>query len=531
MPTPAKSATPRRRKSHASDIPGEPTVARVSTLPQAATFMGWGSGGGYGMADSSTARGYIYFPQLDTKREVTPYTRAEGLRKARFLDANVGLARRLLNGMGRLAMGTGLMPRFTTADKEWNKLMNARLEAVLGSALTYDLAGRRDFYSAQADDMTTAYRDGDLGKAYARDETGALRTARYEGHQLGGQPPQTSAEIAKTIFDGVRIDRHGRSLGFYIQSGEQQGDVVEIPAADFALLCNYERKGATRGVTILKHAINKMVDRGELEAMTSKGMKNAQRIGFAITREMGATKPPGLEGRGATGINPTRRADATDAAGTATRVKFEDVIDNTGGEIPELPAGFDIKTLLDSRPHPNTMEFFDYIARDAAMGCDFPHELLYSIWRLGGANVRYVMADAQSIIEREQQRYVDLFGARDLIAFATEELRTGRIRKCQDPMWWAHEFIPPARMTVDFGRDGSLHLEQIKCGALTYKRYLGWQGLTLSQLDEWLEEVAHVRAQAVLNALDPDWAVQQLYGRPGMPTPAEIPPQQQQSDS
>jgi hypothetical protein len=455
--------------------------------------MGWGSGQGYQHADWSNQQGYVYFPELNTQKEVTSYTRNEGLRKSRFLDANVGLARRLLRGMGRMAMGTGLMPSFTTGDKEWNKDINRRLRAVFGSALTYDLAGRQDFYSAQADDKTTAFRDGDLGKAYARDELGNLRVAYYEGHQIGGSRVKESATVAATMFDGVRMDRYNRRLGFLIQSGEQAGDAVEIDAANFALLCNFHRKGSPRGVSVLTHAINKMVRRGELEGMVSKGMMNAQRIGFALTREIGAAaKPPGWTG--STGVNPTRKETVTDAAGATKRVKVEDVIDSGGGEIPELPPGFDIKTLLDTRPHPNTMEFFDFIARDAAMGCDWPHELLYNIWRLGSANTRYVMADAQSIIEREQQGWIDQFGARDVIAFAAEELRTGRIRKCQDPEWWTHEFITPARMTIDVGREGALHLKQIQQGALTYKRFFGWQGLGLDQIDEWLDEVAHIKA-------------------------------------
>ena len=506
-----------------TSIPGEPAAHRVTGLTAAASVMGWGQGGqGYQMADWSNSRGYVYFPELNTQKEVTSYTRGEGLRKARFLDSNVGLAGRLLKGMGRMSMGTGLMPVATTRAKEWNKLANLRMAAVLGSALTYDLAGRQDYFAAQADDKTTAFRDGDLGKAYVRDELGNLRIAYYEGHQIGNNTAYLDAASTATIFDGVRMDRHNRRLGFFIQSGEQRGQTVEIPAADFALLCNFHRKGSPRGVTILKHAINKMVDREELGAMASKGMKNAARVGFALTRESGAPpKPPGWTG--GTGVNPVRKEAVTDAAGTSRKVKVEDVIDSGGGEIPELPPGHDIKMLLDTRPHPNTMEFFDYLARDAAMGCDWPHELLYSIWKLGGANTRYVMADAQSIIEREQQCWIDQFGARDYIAFLAEEIRTGRLPKCPDPEWWAHEFIAPARMTVDFGRDGALHLEQIKCAALTYKQFFGWRGQSLSQLDAWMEEVALVREQAKVNRLDPDWAVAQLYGRPGMASPAEVP--------
>jgi capsid protein len=484
----------RARPTSARIVPGEPAVTRTGTIAAAASSFGWGAGQGYGMADWSNARGYVYFPELDTRKEITPYTRGEGLRKARFLEANVGLARRLLLGMGRMAMGTGLMPSFTTKDKEWNKLMNARLAAVLGSPQTYDLAGKQDFFSAQADDMSTSYRDGDLGKVYARDEGGNLRIAYYEGHQIGGTPAgytEPMPNAPSRILDGVRVDRHNRTLSFVIQAGEQAGEGIEIPASDFALLSGFTRKGAPRGVTILKHAINKMVDRGELEAMASKGMKNAARIGFAITRDASApAKPPGWTG--STGVNPVRRESTTDAAGTTKRVKVEDVIDSNGGEIPELPAGYDIKTLLDERPHQNTIEFFDYLARDAAMGCDWPHELLYNIWKLGGASQRYVMADAQSIIEREQARWVMQFGTRDVVAFAVEQMRTGRVRKCQDPEWWAHEFIPPARITVDYGRDGKLQLEQIKSGALTFKRFFGWQGLGLEQVDEWLDEVKHI---------------------------------------
>lgn len=532
MPSPAKS--PRGVNVHTSrksgrgvnvhtspqPVPTEANVTRVGTVAQAAAVLGWGTGQGYQMADWSNQQGYVYFPELNTQREVTSYARGEGLRRARFLDANVGLAGRLLKGMGRMAMGTGLMPVSATRAKEWNKLANTRMAAVLGSAYTYDLAGRQDFYLGQADDKTTSYRDGDLGKAYARDEAGNLRVAYYEGHQIGGVPKGYSeaASTGAQIFDGVRLDRNSRRLSFMIQDGAQSGQAVEIDAGNFALLCGFNRKGSPRGVTILKHAINKMIRRGELEAMVTKGMMNAQRVGFALTRDVGAPpKPPGWNG--GTGINPVRKENTVDATGTTKRVKIEDVIDSGGGEIPELPPGFDIKTLLDTRPHPNTMEFFDYIARDAAMGCDWPHELLYSIWKLGGANTRYVMADAQSVIEREQQAWVDQFGARDYIAFLAEEIRTGRLPKCPDPEWWAHEFIPPARMTVDFGRDGHLHLEMIRGGALTFKRFFGWQGLRLNQLDEWMDEVATVIEGCQSRGFGPEvqaLVLECLYKRQGL---------------
>jgi hypothetical protein len=73
-------------------------------------------------------------------------------------------------------------------------------------------------------------------------------------------------------------------------------------------------------------------------------------------------------------------------------------------------------------------------------------------------------------------------------------MKTGRIPKCQDPEWWKHVWIPPPRLTVDFGRDGRLHLEQLKTGVITYSRLLGWQGQDFeTHTNKWLDELAFIK--------------------------------------
>jgi hypothetical protein len=74
-----------------------------------------------------------------------------------------------------------------------------------------------------------------------------------------------------------------------------------------------------------------------------------------------------------------------------------------GGEIPDLDPGQEIKLLLDDRPHPNTLGFYEYLARDISWGTDWPPEILWSIAALGSANTRYIMAEAQSLVEVGQQ--------------------------------------------------------------------------------------------------------------------------------
>lgn len=509
----------------ATQIPHEPNVHRV----RASTFTGFsGFGGqGYGMADFSNARGLVYFPQLDTRREVTPYTRTEGMRKARYSCANIGIANRVITGMGRMVAGTGSMPNPTTKATEWNKLCRARIDAVYGSALTYDLAGKYNGYTAQAPTLSARFRDGDVGKVFARDEAGNLRMATYEGHQIDG-----SDQTGDNIMDGVRVDRHNRAISFFIRGGEDAGKSVEVPAASMILLASYPNFGAPRGVTVLKHAINNMIDMGEMSSFLKHGVKAAARIGYALTRAVDAPgRPPGFTG--GTGVNPTRTQTVTKSDGTSAKVKTEEVFSQTGGEIPELPPGWDIKMLLDQRPHPNTFEFWDFLIRDISLGCDWPPELLWNIAKLGGANTRYVMADAQSVIEKEQQLFIDTCLAREYFAFVTEEIVKGRLPKCPDPEYWAHEWIPPSRLTVDYGREGKLHLEMIKSGALTFRRFFGWQGLGLDQIDSWLDEVKQITDGVEARFKDADgkpdqsmkqFILQALYQRVGLASSLEPAP-------
>jgi hypothetical protein len=51
------------------------------------------------------------------------------------------------------------------------------------------------------------------------------------------------------------------------------------------------------------------------------------------------------------------------------------------------------------------------------------------------------------------------------------------------PDWQMHTWLLPKRLTVDFGRDGKLHIEQAKRGMITLKSLYGFVG------DEWQIEV------------------------------------------
>jgi capsid protein len=447
----------------------------------AESYFGYGSGiggggggfmsNGYQGADFSRLRGMVYFPELDTRFDVTSYTRTEILRKVRFLYANHGLPKRIVNGCSRMVVGTGLTVHASTTDTAWNELAESYFYSRANSPVSWDVGGRYTFDKGQLANTRWRFRDGDAGNALTTSPTGQAMQAYYEGHQIGNG---TLAGTDNTDWrDGVLPDRHNRAIAYRILGFD--GEPVDIPASAFILNCDYDRGGAVRGLSMLHHAIPHLLDGTEILGFIKAGVKLANQFGYVIEDEPlpGGGSPTGAGRAG----GQTRQVDV----GGGKKITLEQV--HGGGVIPELGPGKRIKFLSDSRPHPNNIQLLDYMIRDIAWGCDLAPDILWNIAALGGANTRFVLADAQGWIEAQQQELVNTYCGRSYIHAIACGLATKRLRPCKDPQWWKHVWIPPPRLTVDFGRDGKMHLEQLKAGALTYKRLYGWQGL------DWKPEV------------------------------------------
>lgn len=483
-------------------LPGEPRVKAVDyTYPG-----GWMWGGsGYDGANTSASRGYVYFPQMDTRRDLDTYSRMEMIRRSRYLDANVGLAGRVNDGLASIVAGTGLMPLPKTLDTEWNRDRAALFEERNGSSGVFDLGGRWDFYSAQCGMERCRNRDGDIGAILTSSAAGLARLAFVEGHRIGNGVALTAAE-AKAMFDGVLVDGNNAAISYRVLGdGDSQADV---PVSNFLYLGNYSSPGKNRTPPTCHRAINHMLDRTELHGAFKNIIKSSSRIGYYIGKEAGsAPRPPGLP----VGVAPRVKVTLNDGK----KIDIEKVIAQ-GGEMPDLDPGHEIKMLLDTRPHPNTLGFLEEMMRDISWGVGLSPDLLWNIAKLGGANTRYVMAEAQTFIDIRQQNLVDRVLSRYYFYDTRKEINSGRLRECQDPKWWQVSWIPPRRMTVDIGRDGKLYLEQVRSGALTFRRMLGWDGLESEhELREWLNEMKMISDEAKLRGLDVDKTLDRIYGRPG----------------
>lgn len=444
---------------------------------------GWGTNG-HQAADFSRLQGYGYFPELDTRKEITTYTRTEVLRRVRLLLANNGFPRRIIYGLARLAAGTGLTPHALTTDREWNKAAEAFFAQSVESPFIFDIGKRYDFYSAQPFVLSAHYRDGDQATVLTESLAGRARFAFYEGHQVAN-PPDLSSDAAKYWRDGVRTDRNNAAISYGFLGDENA--FSEIPSESVLFMAEYERAGQSRCTSILEHAVKKMFNSSQILSYIQTGVKLTNLFGYWFEYEPNTPGGSGTAGGRIGG--PTQKVTTS----TGETVTLEKIFG--GGAIPDLPPGAKLKTNNSSHPHPNNLGLLDYLNRDIAWGAGVSPDLLWNIAMLGGANTRFILADAQSWIDKEQAKLIRCFCQRVWLYTIAKGMKTGALRRCTDPEWWKVGWIPPPRLTVDYGRDGKLYITQNQSCMLTLKTAYGWQGLDWQeQVTQWLDEIAYIKA-------------------------------------
>jgi capsid protein len=162
-----------------------------------------------------------------------------------------------------------------------------------------------------------------------------------------------------------------------------------------------------------------------------------------------------------------------------------------GGRSQSLPAGADMKTLQDSRPHPNQLDLLRWLVRDIAWGAGVAPEILWEQAGLGSAATRYLMAETRRWIENQQR--VQRYACQRMWTYTlAQEIKAGRVPKPTSDRWWSCKWIPQADMTIDRGRDGALEIKQIEKGLLTYQESYAKRG------KDWQEEMRQLAKEKAL---------------------------------
>jgi len=414
-------------------------------------------------------RTFIYMPTVEPRNELTNGTRVNIMRKARWLYNNVGLAARAVDGVARYVCGTGIIPAARTSDDAWNKQAEELFEDSVGrEAFGFDAGGQVNFYEAQSFIIRHVAIDGDFFGQFIKSESGRALVRFMGAEQVGN----ASTPLAQDEWqDGVRTDRYGRPTQYRILGSADAQRFTDVSADDILHFRRPVRIGYTRSPSWLARAALHLHDMADIVSFTKQTFKLASQPAFIIE------SPDAMQiGMGAA----LKKQDASTGS-----VTLDKLYSQSG--VVQLPPGSKLQQFKNEHPGNNFQAFLDFLARDISWGIGVSPEMLWSVAGIGGANTRYVLADAQVFFSELQEWLINQFCRRFWKYWVWSEIQAGRLPLRDD--WWRVDFIPPARATVDFGRDTKALLEIVRTGAMSTRRFAEMHGL-----DEEAEEDAAIAA-------------------------------------
>lgn len=433
---------------------------------------------GFDGANQSDRRGYIYWPTLDTKRELNTYSRTELLRKSRWLRANFGLANRICSGLADL-IGY-LTPVSMSGDEAWDSLCDDHWEDRAGEASVIDAAGQFGIRAMQIELNKAAFGDGDLLPVLIKGSTDGIMLANYEAHQICN--PQNNVDA--TWIDGVKINKFRRHVAYGLR--DDDGTIKTISAADALYYSHPDSMGRIRPPTILSHAVNHMQDISEILADVKLTIKVAAQLGLYLQND--SENPGGNDGpRSIAAALRNEQVTAGDGTPEHPKVEYkvEDLYQSQGGMM-NMPKGSKIGVIQDARPHPNQVALIEFLIRDICFGVGVAPDILWNISELGGANSRIANADLDRWISCRLLRlrsWLKKFRA----IWISNEIAAGRLPEPSGAaQFWKAGFLPQASLTADKGKVGKLNIELVQNNLRSLQTHYSEEGLS------WLRELRQI---------------------------------------
>ena len=501
----ARSRKHKQRQAAAAAIePRDSAAATVNDGFSSSAFLL--VGGGFQTAGQSESRGYLYWPNLDTRRQLTTWTREEIARKIEWLYIHFGFFRRLCHGMARM-LGF-LTPQPATTDEEWNDLAFEAFMGIAGSAEIWDRAGKFDFFEGQYQDNVQMFVRGDLIAVLTETLSGRARLAYYEAHQI-----TNGDRTGKHWVDGCQLDGFGKHIGYSLRDGEDPNKTVFVDARDAIYFGNFDNRGQVRPLSILHAAVLNMVDVVEVRGFTKTAIKNHSRLG--TVQETDAVAPPSSNGAGGFG-GPPQVTQVTMPDGTTQEINMELVM--TGGITPKLPPGVKVKVISDDRPSQNNMEFEKTLLKDGCHSVDLSYERLCDVSGITGPGLRLLNADDKRWVmirhHRQAKRCQRMYNY-----CIAKELKAGRLRMPnlkEGEFWWNKcLWIGLPTPDIDGGRTAQATLSDLQSGLTTWMEEAKIGGLFWKRrVRQAIAEVVFAKRECLLQAtaadIDPNEVTPQI---------------------
>jgi len=424
---------------------------------------------GLGRSDPNRQNIPFYFRQKDP---IPKWERVELIEMGRYLYSNDGIVKGAIDDLARYSFP--LIPQAITDNPEWN--FSAE-EYFNDWSVNADLKGRMHFYDLQRLASICLDRDGDVGIIHVEDNDG-VKLQIIEADLIQDQPRDTSR------FDqGVEYDARGKAVAYSVlEDNDRQDEYRIIPASQMCLLFDPERADQQRGISSIAHAVAHIRDKKEILQYEKMGVKNLSSFSAVLQSDY---DEPDEDAFGLSEI------DGTDAVGNPTEVTVSQM---QSGEIPVLRKGETLSAFQGNRPSSTFQGFLEFLVREFAVGLGMPYEFIWNPQSLTGPSQRFVMGKAQRKFEERQRLFGNVVKKTwmQVIARAVDE---GALPAQEG--WQKCRIQPPARLTIDIGRESREEREDVTAGLMSLSQHFGQRGLDWQgEVDQQAKEFSYIMEKA-----------------------------------
>lgn len=398
-----------------------------------------------------------------SKEPLLSWERRELINMGRYLYANDGIVKGAIDDLARYALP--LTPQAITSDNDWNTQAEALFQNWAEAA---DIKERIPFQDLQRLASVSIDRDGDVGVLFVESDNG-YKVQLIEADRIVDHPDQEG-----DYSQGVRLDKIGRPMSFCIR--EDGGEGYRIVRSDLMqLLLEPERADQVRGVSSISHAVAHLRDKKEILSFEKAGVKNISSFAAVLESEFDDIDEDAF------GLTEEQ---VTDAEGNTTEITVSQM---QSGSVPVLRKGEKLQTIDHNRPSQTFQGFLEFLVREFAVGLGLPYEFIWDTHGLTGPSQRFVIAKAQRKFE-ERQRLIAPMVKRAWVmvigdAIAKQLLPVG------PKGWELCKVQPPAKMTIDVGREAREERADVSSGLMSLREHFGARGL------DWQSELSQQAAE------------------------------------
>ena len=399
----------------------------------------------YEGANYSPAR--MYLPadlDKDADSTQTKWVRSRLITAARYIVANVGFAKGIVQDVKRYSVGSGLQRHSLSTDLGWKQAVE---EFLTYSDNRVDVTGRFNWNLMQGFIPQLEHVDGDCGFILDGSDPFYGKVQLIEAHRICYED-----EANESIVDGVETSNIGQPIAYWVSSGAGS---TRIPADSFVHCYEPTRSTATRGMSAFHAAANKIRDNHEILSAETKAVKRNSFMTMVEWNETGAP-PPGKSYFGL-GASPVAGKDVV------TEIAAD-------GETRYIKTGNNIKPWESNRPSATFTGFLDYNESDVLVGFGLPANWK-NLHKEGGATLRAAMAKAQRRFDEVTENVATICRRIDVWRIAKASKPGGPIAGVRPADWWRMGYDGSAKLTSDAGRENREDRLDVLAGLLSPQEY------------------------------------------------------------